>query len=306
VGISKNCIVVMTDRSENAAFYPSGQAVPEAYVLPATQYYASPNSPLVMPSGQTPAFPPVFVNGGNHEYDKRENMYIPLQTFDNKIPSGSPPIPRNIKEILLEKDYEVEICKWFTDAWVLFKQNIPGFMLITVIQIVLIYISNVFGGLLAWPLSFGYFIASTHALRSGEYPKLRHMLGQGYLLFFPLFLITIVMGACIIAGFFFFIIPGIYIMIAFSFGSYVYLEYRPQNVRFWDSLMISMKMVNKHFFWITLFIICKLLLAASGLLFFGVGFLVTYPIACISVATAFNDIFGVNLDLNEEHSCVCC
>jgi len=294
----------MNDKGENT-FYPSGQAVPVAQVFPGpnNQYFGQFNaSPGYYTPGQMPiGFSPVMLN--EPPIEKGQNVYIPLQNMDNRTDAAT--IGKDIKDILTAKDYEVEIWKWFTDAWVLYKQNFPGFLVITIIQLVLCYLSSV-GALVAWPMTFGYFIASAHALRSGEPPQFRHMIAQGYMLFFPLLLITLILGACVAAGFLAFIIPGIYLLIAFSFGPLVYIEYRTHKIGLWDSLIVSMKKVNKHFFWMLIFFICKVLLCGSGILLFGVGFLVTYPLSCICMATAFNDIFGVNPDLNEENGCVCC
>jgi uncharacterized membrane protein len=85
------------------------------------------------------------------------------------------------------------------------------------------------------------------------------------------------------------IIPGIYLAIAWFFSTPLVID---KQMRFWDAMEMSRKMVGKHWFLVFGFAVVCLLLAVSGVLACCVGFFVTLPIGIAALMHAYEIIFS--------------
>jgi len=202
----------------------------------------------------------------------------------------------NVSQEILSQDYHVTVTKWFSEAWVVYKQHWIVLGLLTLLQILVSSFLPHFGAILVYPLYFGVFIAVTHKIRhnglNGEL-KYEHLL-YGYLYILPLFLILLMCLVSITFGFILCIIPGFYAMIALAFAAPLFLEYHDQNVGLIGSMLLSVKVVNKHLCEMIFFLILNFLFGISGLLLLGVGVLLTLPMAQLATIMAFKDMFGLN------------
>jgi len=223
----------------------------------------------------------------------------------NVAPTG--PVGCPIEDDILARDYEVNISKWFSESWAIYKEHWIAFSLFTIFQIVIGFIPYV-GSIMALPLHFGIFIAVTNKIRyNGLQGVLRydHLL-FGYLFILPMFIMGFLELFIVAIGFLLCILPGFYFLIALSFGVLVFMEYHDQNVGLINAMVLSMKVVNKHLCEMTLFLVVNALLAISGFLLLGVGLLVTIPLASIMLALAFKDLFGLNPHKEQTRSCILC
>jgi len=84
------------------------------------------------------------------------------------------------------------------------------------------------------------------------------------------------------------IIPGIYLMVAWTFALPLIIDRR---MDFWEAMELSRKMVTQH--WWKMFGLCIvfMLLSLAGMLVFFVGFFVATAICQAALAYAYQDIF---------------
>jgi len=206
---------------------------------------------------------------------------------------------------LSARTYEVQIGKWFDEAWILYKEHWGALVLATILFIAIQFIPYV-GGLLAFPIPFGMFIAGTHALRSSGTGWNSSMIFRGYLYFFPMLWIGFLSLLAVLVGLILLIIPGLYLMIALHFAAFVYIEYRGAGLGVIQSMTVSRRVVHKHFCSILLFLIVCTGLILLGLLSFGIGLLVTIPLTMLMTSVAVRDMFGLQPAKPVESGCMCC
>jgi uncharacterized membrane protein len=101
----------------------------------------------------------------------------------------------------------------------------------------------------------------------------------------------------IVAGFFFLIIPGIYLLVAYIFVIPMALYY-DEDV--WNTLEASRKIVSKQWFSFLGFFLLLFLFNILGLICLGIGLLVTLPVSIISTYIIFKDIVQSS-DQNNDY-----
>lgn len=254
-----------------------------------------------------PPSPQVIVNipGYGYAAPGPQPTYVVVQGASYAPYDANPVI-----QAILSRHYVVDICGWIARAWELYKNAwliYLFFSLSTIIFYALVMIPDVgfLINLVAWPLTYGFFISSSHAIRTGSRVQFVHCY-NGFLYFFPLFLISLLMSVFVFLGLLLCIVPGIYLIVALHFTPCVFLEYHDSGVGLFDSFKVSLAVVNKNFFSIMLYLIVLLLFILSGLLLFGVGIFVTLPVGMLSVTFAFQDLFGLNPSKSVTSGCVCC
>jgi len=93
-------------------------------------------------------------------------------------------------------------------------------------------------------------------------------------------------------GFWLFVVPGVYVSIATVFSIPMHGEHTFMGVV--NSIKYSVKVVNRYFFSILAFILCLGFLQVLGVLCFGVGVLVTLPVAFVATCYCYHHLIGVN------------
>jgi len=213
--------------------------------------------------------------------------------------------PERIKEYLLAREYSLDVGRYIKESWAKYKECWWGFTGIFVLFALVSQIPYV-GGLLAWPLMYGFFLAGAHSVRNGTPVQYPHLF-NGYFFYGPLFVIQLLYGLAVAVGFVLLIIPGVWAFVALSFAAPLFLEYRGTGLKMMDCLKISYKVVNKNFCNVFGYMFIIAVFALSGILLLGVGALVTFPIAYISLVYAFDDMFGLNRSSNQlATECVQC
>jgi predicted Ser/Thr protein kinase len=107
--------------------------------------------------------------------------------------------------------------------------------------------------------------------------------------FLHLFLAAFVSLVLIGLGFICFILPGIYLLVAWVFTLPLVID---KGLDFWSAMELSRKIVSKHWWKFFGFIIILLLLRLAGILVFIIGFFIAAPIAKASLMYAYEDLFG--------------
>jgi len=213
----------------------------------------------------------------------------------------------NVKEQLLMKGfhYDVHIGKWLHESWDFFKHHWIVFVIFTAVYLGVANIPYV-GVLISFGMTPGYFIVASHAYRPGFSHEFRvWTMLHGYLLYLPLLWIGILYSLAISIGLFLCIIPGLYLMVAFSFTSFLWIEYRQQGLGIIDAFSVSRQVMTREFWGITLLILAQVGLVLLGCLMLLVGVLVTIPLANLMAAFAFRDIFGFSEKRHIDHGLVC-
>jgi uncharacterized membrane protein len=105
----------------------------------------------------------------------------------------------------------------------------------------------------------------------------------------PLIVMMIMGFLLIIAGYLLFIIPGIYLSIAYSFSAYLITE---KNMGAWQALEASRKAITK--FWWRYFglMLISVLLVIAGVIPFLIGLIWVLPLVTIAVGEVFARTFG--------------
>jgi predicted Ser/Thr protein kinase len=107
--------------------------------------------------------------------------------------------------------------------------------------------------------------------------------------FLHLFLGSFVPLVLTVLGFFCFLLPGIYLAVAWTFTLPLVID---KGLDFWSAMELSRKVVSRHWWKFFGFVIILLLLKFAGLLVLIVGFLVLAPIARAALMYAYEDLFG--------------
>jgi uncharacterized membrane protein len=137
------------------------------------------------------------------------------------------------------------------------------------------------------PLLMGNFIVSAKLLH-GQTPEFRDFFA-GFQYFLPLLLLSLVAGVFIAIGTMLLVIPGLYLIVAYMFASYLVVDRR---LDFWPAMELSRRTVTPQWFGYFAFVLLVALLNLAGAVALGVGLLVTIPVSFCAVTAAYADLFG--------------
>jgi uncharacterized membrane protein len=104
-----------------------------------------------------------------------------------------------------------------------------------------------------------------------------------------LILAGLVVNILSMIGYIFCLLPGIYLVIAWSFSIPLIIDRR---MNFWDAMELSRKLVSKHWFLVFGFLLVSGLVAAAGVLACCIGIFVTMPISFAAIMYAYETIFS--------------
>jgi uncharacterized membrane protein len=190
---------------------------------------------------------------------------------------------------------ELPLAEFFKAGWGLFTQYPVGFvgfcLLYLVIQTALQavpYVGAVAAFAVSTPLLLGNFIVSAKLLQ-GQTPEFQDFF-SGFQFFLPLLLLSLVAGLFIGIGILLLIIPGVYLIVAYMFASYLVVD---RGLDFWPAMELSRCTVTPRWFSYFVFVLLVLVLNLAGAVALGVGLLVTLPLSFCTMTVAYAKIFGV-------------
>ena len=164
------------------------------------------------------------------------------------------------------------------------------FIVYTIVTIVITAAASLipFGSLLVTgPLMAGFYIVA-NKISKGE-PYEFGTFFKGFDFFVPLLLFTLISTIFIALGLVAFIVPGIYLAVAYTFAP-LFIVFA--KMEFWDSMEFSRKLVTKRWWNIFGFVLLLFLINMAGVLAFLVGLLFTIPLTYCAIYAAFEDIVG--------------
>lgn len=208
-----------------------------------------------------------------------------------------------------DRDYSFNMGQYFSRGWEIFKAKaLPfiGFTLLVVVGLAILSLilpyplgsgnpnegqvgGNLIGNILITLLAPGFYIVAFQIARNR--PTSFGDFFRGFNRALPILLLGIVSGILIGIGFFFLILPGIYLAVAYMLSLPLLLD---KNLDFWPAMETSRKVVTKKWFSFLGLGILLSLLNVVGALILGVGLLVTIPWAFCTIAAAYEDIIGLN------------
>jgi len=187
----------------------------------------------------------------------------------------------------------VNVQEYIKQGWEMFKGHIGEFVGFTLLIFVasavsakLAFVSFLFSAIAA---SFyaGYAIAAFRLLSGQSFEFADFFKGFNY--FLPLFFAALAGGFLVCIGFVLLLIPGIYLVVAYMFTTYLILDYR---MEFWQAMEISRQIITKNWFAFFGFAFALFAINFLGGLAFGIGLLVTIPVTACAAAVAYKDIMG--------------
>lgn len=186
---------------------------------------------------------------------------------------------------LTRKGFQVKTETYLRKGYDLFRAKPEVFIVYTILYFLL---SSVGSFIVSGPLTAGFFIAA-HRLNRKQTLSLDNMF-EGFQLFLPLFLFSLISGILTFFGFLALILPGIYLAVAWAFAVPIIVFAKAD---FWEAMEMSRKLIHKEWFSFFGFLLVVLLINILGALLCGIGLLFTVPITSCAIYAAYEDIVGI-------------
>jgi serine/threonine protein kinase len=230
-------------------------------------------------------------------------------------PPSSPPPPDGAafaKEIV-SRNYELNIGGCLSRGWALVKKDFWPLVGVTALVLVLLSVvssageqvskngsqtTSILALLVNGPLMGGLYLYYLKKIR-GESASVETAFSGFSKRFLHLFLGSFVTLVLTGLGFVCFILPGIYLLVAWIFTLPLIID---KQLDFWPAMELSRKMITKHWWKFLAFGIVLALLCFAGLLACGFGLFITAPIALASLMYAYEDVFGSATRANAPSS----
>jgi len=172
-------------------------------------------------------------------------------------------------------------------AWTLFSRDPAPYILGAVIYVGVTILTCGLASFVFGVLTAGYTVMGLKRLR-GETPVVQDAFA-GFQMFGQLFLLWLVMMFSIMIGFVLCILPGLYLMLAFSLATPLVVDRR---MGFWEALKTSVGVFNQNLgpmLLVTLLLYLIQVLGSS----IPLGFLVAQPLYFLGATVLYTRIFGL-------------
>jgi uncharacterized membrane protein len=174
---------------------------------------------------------------------------------------------------------------WIGQGWDLVKAELGGFVLITVLSLLL---NSVIPLILHGPLMAGTYIYCVMRLTRGRAEV--GDLFKGFNYFIPAFVGGLLISIFTFLASLLLIIPGLIVAAMYSF---TYLFIIDKKMDFWPAMQASHAIVKNDYLGFTLFIVLLGLIQILGALCCLVGLLVTIPLIAAATTVAYRDLVGL-------------
>ena len=195
----------------------------------------------------------------------------------------------------LNASVNLHIQDYIKQGWEMFKEHIGEFVGFTLLIFVISAVSSKLGFVGPFLSSavnsslFAGFVIVAFKLLSGKSFQFGDFF-NGFNYFLPLFLAGLAVGFLVSIGMVLLIIPGIYLAVGYMFTPFLVIDYR---MEFWQAMETSRKIISKNWFTFFVFSLALFALNLVGLLAFGVGLLVTFPVSACAAAIAYKEVIGL-------------
>lgn len=189
-------------------------------------------------------------------------------------------------------NYEVRIGKYIKEAWELFMKAPEVFVVSTLVYVVVFFalaripfIGSLINILWGSMYCVAMYLEAEHVKKEG---KGSFDIMKNATVHLPqITVFSIVTGIFFVIGMLFLILPGIYLIVAYSLGTQMVI-FKGKN--FWEAMEASRILVNKNWFSVFCLSFVNILIILFGFFFFGIGGLVTLPLSYLILFCAFSDI----------------
>ncbi|MFN2429845.1 MAG: hypothetical protein ABR574_07515 [Cryomorphaceae bacterium] len=194
---------------------------------------------------------------------------------------------KNRIERIANGEYDFDLGSYISRGWDLFVKSPGLFILYTLIVLALSTFVPFAGLIIGAVLTAGFYIAARQ-LDTNRGLKLEDFF-ESFQFFLPLFLAGLISGILVAVGVVLLILPGIWLAVAVTFA-YPLVVF--SKLEFWDSIVLSIQVVNRKWFHFFLFFIVLMLINLVGAMLLGIGLLVTIPVTYLAIYYCFKDIVG--------------
>ena len=171
---------------------------------------------------------------------------------------------------------------------ILFAVSIP-FEFLGKDSIVMVIVSQIVVGLVTYPLSAGMTMIGIK--RSVGEPANAFMIFDYYSKTVSIFFLYLLMMILICIGLILLILPGIYLMVAYSMAMPLLVE---KNMGIWEALETSRKRINKCWFEMFVLYILLIIIFLVAALPLGIGLIWALPFGIVLMAVVYRNLFGVS------------
>ncbi|PRY85303.1 hypothetical protein [Mongoliibacter ruber] len=195
--------------------------------------------------------------------------------------------------IIRERGYDFDIQNLFERAWAMYKIQ----PLLNASFTMLIISANLLAALYFKDYAFLYSLFVAPHLFSGfyfvanKYSQGEHVVYpdffKGFSFYMPIFSIWLIGQILTALGIFAFIIPGIYLAVAYNFAVLMAIF---GGFDFWTALEESRKLITVRWWKMALLILILVILNIVGALFFLFGLVLTLPITYYAIYLLFEDL----------------
>lgn len=175
----------------------------------------------------------------------------------------------------------VRVGTWLSQGWDWFLEDPGPYLLVGLLAVALISFS---GGILWGPVLVG--LAATGVRRARLKRTEAADFFEGATLFLPGFLAGILVICFTIAGLIFLIVPGVVIFSMYLFAFHFIFDKKQD---FWEAMESSRRLVSQDLFGFAIFSLLLAALNFLGVLFFGVGCVLTSAVTSLAVTAAYLD-----------------
>ena len=201
--------------------------------------------------------------------------------------------PKTYAADLIARARPLEIGYCVSRSWALLKARFWPLVGTTFLLVVVINIINavpVFG-FVASMLLGGVFYGGLYAYYlkqiRGQPAALEDAFSGFSLAFVPLLCASLVSSLLIVAGMLLLILPGIYLVVAYTFAFFLVID---QRLEFWAALEVSRRVITAQWWSVFGLLIVGGFIALLGVIGLGIGVFITLPIYIGALAYAYEDL----------------
>lgn len=201
---------------------------------------------------------------------------------------------------LIEEGFDFDMSHYMERGFKIFSAKMSLFVLFTalffIINILTYYLSVGLGMVIVRSAFLaGYFIVANSVLRNEEVTFERFF--DGFKMFFPLFVSSLIIWVFSTIGFFLLVFPFIYVSVAYSFTTPFIVFFK---MDFWTAMETSRKLITRQFWPFFGFFLVLAIINVFGAILLGIGALFTFPATLCMVYAAFEDILGTAIREEQE------
>ncbi len=204
--------------------------------------------------------------------------------------AGTGPDTAAFTQVALAQDYALNIGHCLARGWNLVAHDFWHIVGVAALIGLLQHAahSTLIGIIVSGPLAGGLWLYFLKKIR-GEPANVGTAFSGFSVAFVPLFLGSLVTFLLVLAGFLCFLLPGIYLAVAWAFTLMLIAD---RGLDFWPAMGLSRKVISKHWWQFLWFFIVLGAIELAGLLMCFIGIFVAAPFALAALAYAYEDIFG--------------